>query len=166
MSDYDQLAYNLRKPLTPLLTAQLGLGINCRVYNSGAISVPNNTLTDLTFDSEYWDTGGMHSTSVNTGRLTCVTPGYYLLIGQVEFAVAAGGRRQLLIVLSGATTIAVVENDSAIAGVVNHNIQISTIHLLNTGDYVSLRVFQTSGGALNVNAQANWSPEFSAYRLP
>ncbi len=34
-----------------------------RVYNSGAISVPNTTVTTLTFDSERYDTDNCHYTS-------------------------------------------------------------------------------------------------------
>jgi hypothetical protein len=155
----------LQDDLERLRKADTGGGIGCRVYNNAAISIANNTLTDLTFNSEYWDTDGMHDTSVDTARVTCVTAGYYLMIGQVEFAVASAGRRQLLIVVDGATTIAVVEADTALAGGVNHNLQISTIYALTAGDFVTLRVFQNSGGPLNVNAKANWSPDFSVHRL-
>lgn len=155
----------LRDDLERLRKADAGTRSGCRVYNSAAIAIPNATLTDLTFNSEYWNNGGMHSTSINTARVTCVTPGDYLMIGQVEFAVAAGGRRQLLIVINGATTLAVAEPDVAIVGAVNHNVQISTIQTLAAGDYVTLRVFQNTGAPLNVNAAANWSPNFSVRLL-
>lgn len=163
--DYSSVAQALYPNLEPWIVTGLGLGIGCRVYNNAAISIANNTLTDLTFNSEYWDTDTMHDTGANTARVTCVTPGTYLMIGQVEFAAAAGGRRQLLIVINGATTLAVKEIDSALAGVVNDNLQISTIYQLSAGDFVTLRVFQSSGAPLNVNAQANWSPNFMAQRI-
>ena len=164
MIDYHELARILAPYLQPWILAN-GFGVSARAYNSAAISVPNNTLTDLTFNSEYWDTDTIHNTSSNTGRMTIVHGGTYMIVGQVEWAAAAGGRRQILIVLNGATTIAVAENDNVPAGAVNLQQTVATVYQLVAGDYVTLRVFQNSGGALNVNAQANWSPELSIARI-
>lgn len=50
----------------------------CSVYNTGTQAVGTGG-TILTWDSEEYDTDGMHSTSSNTSRLTCVTAGTYTL---------------------------------------------------------------------------------------
>jgi len=165
MGQFDQLAHSLTDDLIPWVADRLGTGLRARVYNSANINIANNTLTDLTFNSEYWDDGGFHDTGANTARLTMPRAGTYLFIGHVEFAVAAGGRRQVLLVVNGATTIAVVEEDYVPAGGVNLNLTISTIYQLAAGDFVTLRVYQNSGGPLNVNAQANWSPDFMVVKI-
>lgn len=53
------------------------------------LTIANNSTTQLTFDSERWDTDGMHSTSTNTGRLTCVTSGLYLVFANVQWVASA-----------------------------------------------------------------------------
>lgn len=135
-----------------------------RVFNSANISiVTSGTPQFLTFDSERFDNGGLHSTSVNTGRLTAPITGLYMIGGGVEFAVSGIGSRQLALRVNGTTFIA-TENQSAVAGDVTE-MDIATPYRMTAGDYVELRAFQNSGGALNVTAAANYSPEFWMYRV-
>lgn len=134
-----------------------------RVYNSAALSIPNGLVTALTFNSERYDTDNIHSTSSNTSRLTATTAGTYLIIANVSFASNTTGERVCRIRLNGTTTIgnvaaAPVTGDSTTQSV-------STQYALAAGDYVEVEAFQTSGGALNVEANANYSPEFSMIRL-
>ena len=62
-----------------------------KVYNStgqtlaGSASGINHTL--MTWDTEIYDTDGMHSTSSNTGRLTAVTAGAYQVILHVNWSI-------------------------------------------------------------------------------
>lgn len=44
-------------------------------------------------------------------------------------------------------------------------LSIGTVYDMSANDYVEVVVLQTSGGALNLEAQANHSPEFSAVRI-
>ena len=130
-----------------------------RVYNSANISVSHNdSSAPLTFDSERFDTGDFHSTSSNTGRLTAPTAGLYLMGACVQFAANATGLRALLLRLNGSTFIVreLIDIDSA----TTHGLAVSTTYQLAAGDYVEAIAFQTSGGALNVEAGANYSPEF------
>lgn len=130
-----------------------------RAYNSAALSIlDNGAFQALTLDSERWDTDAMHSTSSNTSRLTCVTPGVYDIVGHAEFASNATGARVLRVLLNGATPIA-VQTNPALSGNV-HRLSVAAQYRLAAGDYVELQAFQNSGGALNVNASANHSPEF------
>src|SRR5512139_267514 len=80
--------------------------IGCRVYNNAAINIANDTVTALTFNSERFDTNGIHSTALNTGRLTCQTAGTYVITAHAAFAANATNRRQITIRLNGATIIA------------------------------------------------------------
>ena len=118
-------------------------------YNSANISIANNTETVLTFDSELFDTNGIHSTSSNTSRLTCQTAGTYLIFGMMRFPANATGLRQAVIRLNGGTP-AIGETTLPTAGAgAQTSVPIITIKALTVGDYVTLSVYQNSGGALN-----------------
>jgi hypothetical protein len=131
---------------------------SCRVYNNAAISIGNNSVQVLTFNSERWDTDEIHSTVTNTGRLTCQTAGLYNIFGHVQFAANTTGIRSVLIRLNGSTYLASQLNHQSSAAVAE--LSVNTIYSLSASDYVELMVYQNSGGALNVNAAANYSPEF------
>ena len=130
---------------------------SARVYNDAAISINNNTITALTFNSERWDTDSIHSTVTNTGRLTATKAGIYHIHGHVAFASNSSGSRQVSIRF-GASTVLAVHKIPASAGV--NLLSISTVYYLAENDYVELLVYQDSGGSLNVIADAALSPEF------
>lgn len=132
-----------------------------RVYNNAAISVADATPTALTFNTERYDFGPaeQHSTSTNTGRLTCVRSGLYAAGVVLNFGANATGSRVVAIRLNGSTPIA-EDGKPALAGGYGTAFAISTDYRLSTGDYLDVTVFQNSGGALNVLAEGNKSPEF------
>lgn len=129
-----------------------------RIYNSSTQSISTATLTTLTFNSERYDTGAMHSTSTNTSRLTVPKPGVYLVGGHVEFAANATGQRGLYLYLNGATYLAYDIHDASAAN--ETAVTVSTVDQFVVGDYVELRVYQSSGGMLNVNSVSRYTPEF------
>lgn len=133
-----------------------------RVFNSAAISIANNTNTAVTFDSERFDNQGMHSTSSNTSRLTVPTGmgGKFLIGGHIEFAGNASGQRDILIQVNGSTVIAY--DRVGPNGAVSWKMSLTTMYALSAADYVELLVFQNSGGALNLDATGNYTPEFWA----
>jgi hypothetical protein len=132
----------------------------CRVYRSTNQSITTATSTAITFNSERFDTDAMHDVVTNTDRITINTAGLYVISGNVTFDTSATGIRELTIELNGTTAIArlSVGNRSD-----NYNIaSVTCAYKLAATDFVKLVVYQTSGGALNVLSQANFSPEFSA----
>lgn len=138
-------------------------GVYCRVFNTSAISIVTATNTALTFDSETYDTDGMHSTSANTGRLTCVHAGNYHIWGNVEFASNATGVREVFIRRNGADVLAVLLVPACNGAVTV--LAVATDFLLSVGDYVELLVFQNSGGNLNVDAANFYTPYFGMTRI-
>lgn len=138
--------------------------IGARAYNSANLSIPHNTSTNLTFNSERYDTdpnGEIHSTASNTGRLTCRTAGKYLLAATVAFDANATGVRSISLLLNGASFIAQVQLPSA-GSTFATSLSIATLYDLAAGDYVEVAAFQTSGGALNVLVGSTpFSPEFA-----
>lgn len=130
------------------------------VYNSASISIPNNTLTAVTFDGEFYDVGGCHSTSSSTSRLTVPTGegGVYNMGACVRFAASATGSRAVRIKLNGTTYIAsqFIDVNSSVA----HELTISKDYSLAAGDYIEMFVFQTSGSALFIEQLGNYAPHF------
>lgn len=136
-----------------------------RVYNSAALSIVNGGAgTFLTFDSERYDNGALHSTTSDTGRLTAPVTGLYDIGASVDFAANSTGYRQIALRLNGATFIA-AQMGNAVASPQAHQVQVSTQYHLTAGDYVEVRATQGSGGALNITAVGNYSPEFWMTRL-
>ena len=135
---------------------------HARVRNSANISHSSSgSYQAVTFNSERVDVGSMHDTSSNTSRLTVPAGGggLYAIGGVIEFAANATGRRGIDIYLNGTTVLAREECNNLGAGSATP-VSISTVYQLSAGDYVELRGLQASGGALNMLASANYSPEF------
>ena len=149
------------------LPANLGV----RVYASqGFTHDKTGAWAEITFDAEHWDTGITNDyvdgfwAVANPTRLTAVKRGWYDICGHVKFASDNTGRRGIAIRESGVTTIAVDMRDSVQGA--DTMISISTKYWLNVGEYVELQVYQNSGGNLNVDRVANYTPEFAMVRIP
>src|SRR5690606_28924757 len=102
----------------------------------------------------------LHDTSSNTGRLTAPRTGRYLITATVQWATNAAGQRIVSLLANGTTTLA---RDARLAGStgVIPVMTVTTIYQLSQGDYVTVNVYQDSGGALNVESAAAYSPEFA-----
>lgn len=154
---------NMLNGATALLGARPPDGLQkprARVFNSAAISVPNATLSILTFNSERWDSDTIHSTSSNTSRLTCRTAGNYVITANIAYDINATGYRVTRLLLNGTTEIARDVRPALSAS--DYTVSFTTtIYDLAVSDYVEVQVYQTSGGALNVQPITNSSPEFS-----
>lgn len=133
----------------------------CRAYSTVALSVPNITVTALALNSERQDNGSHHSTSSNTSRVAPIVAKGYVISGTLSFAASAGGdQRTALLRVNGVTVIAQHDERRNSAGGATA-LTVTTLYRLGVGDYVELCAYQDSGGALNVNASANFSPELA-----
>ena len=124
----------------------------CRVYNSAQQSIPNNTNTLLTFDSELWDTNTYHDTLTNTGRFTIPAGkgGYYSVYCQTSISNNASGWRQFMLYKNGT----LFGQGSVIGGVANYISPYMNVTVnLAVGDYIEFYAFQDSGGALNCDTR-------------
>jgi hypothetical protein len=68
------------------------------VYDSSNQAISSGVTTALTFNLEYFDTNGYHSTSTNTSRLTVPAgkAGYYLMTAQGNYSLNSSGQRDLI----------------------------------------------------------------------
>lgn len=138
--------------------------ISAHAFNSAAISVADNIDTLLTFDSERYDTDGIHSTVSNTGRLTAQTAGKYLVSARAAFAGNAANRRVIYLRLNGVTKI----GEHAVlppGGSPDCYMCLTTLVNLAVGDYVEVLVNQNSGVALNIQAEVQNSAEFMMIKI-
>lgn len=143
---------------------QLGLTFSppaCRVYSSVNIATVNATDKLLPFDTESYDPTGMHSTSSNTSRITIAVPGLYVVTGQAQFQANATGFRQLGIVINNFGGFYNFVNMPANTTGTNTKLCVADTIKLAAGDYIELDAYQTSGGALNVEA-FGFAPSLSA----
>lgn len=148
---------NLRRDMNPPVP-------QARVFNDANISVATSgTRQFLTFNKERYDSGDLHSTSANTGRLTAPITGLYRFGACVVYAANATGFRELSLRLNGATFLT-YKTQPAVNGE-DTGMDINTEYQLVAGDYVEVGVLQTSGGALNVRQASNFSPEFWMSRV-
>lgn len=125
-----------------------------RVTNA-AFSVGAGAAVVVTFANETWDIGtpslNMHDTVSNTSRLTCRVAGLYDIVAWGSWAAAAGGTRSVGIQLNGAT---VIGNQDGVPNTFNTKDQsVPTQYRLAVNDYVEMRVFQNTAGALNIAAE-------------
>lgn len=131
-----------------------------RVRNSAATSIPTGTITYLTFNTEDFNIGNLHSTTVNTGRLTAQRPGIYLIMANIVFDDNANGARFAYIQYNGSQRIA-----SGGSPAVSNQLNVTAIFRFAAGDYVQAGVFQDSGSSLNVKVDELRSPIFSMVYL-
>lgn len=136
-------------------------------YNSGTQAVGSGAQTILTLDSEVVDVGNMHSTSVNTSRLTVPTggDGFYWITGRTVAAVSAAGTvRQLHLYQSGVDQqqfdiTTGLNSGNGVFLVVNAGAQAVA------GDYFELYMYQDTGGNLNAGGTITIRTQLTAVKL-
>lgn len=139
----------------------------CRVFNSTAITVGDAAVTAMTYDSERFDTAGMHSTAALTGRITFPVTGVYIVSFSGTLTASndyTGIGVRIRLNGSGSTEIAMQS--------LQHNVitwspvwTLTTIYKFTAGEWVDSAVYaDNTAGAANrqVLASVNFSPEFSA----
>ena len=130
--------------------------VGVKVTANADQSIANETATDVTWNTEEYDTDAFHSTSTNTNRLTVPSgkAGYYKIFFCVKFTNSANatGRRIISLQLNG-TEIADYETH-ALSGVFP-TLVCSITKYLEVADYVSLQAYQGSGASLDLRKNAS-----------
>lgn len=128
------------------------------VKRASAQSISNTTWTAVSWDTELWDTDSMWSSTPNPTRLTIGTTGLYCVNANVTFTNTASGIGRIVGIRTNGTTVNAVQYQYQL-GVgflaVNH---VQAILDLTATDYLEVIVYQDSGGALNLNADASEQP--------
>jgi hypothetical protein len=121
------------------------------VYNSTDFTISTGAYTDLTFNTEAFDTDAYHSTSTNTARMTIPSGkgGKYLIVGQAFFAANATGTRGIRFYKNNTTSLGATLSPVSSA-TYSTCMSMSRIVELSVGDYVTFQVYQNTGGNLTV----------------
>jgi len=140
-----------------------GADVLVSVYHDAHQSISNNSPTDLAFNTERFDTDGIHDTTTNNSRFTCKTAGVYQITGSILFSANATGDRSVAIKLNNDKYIA--GNLARAAGTIKTSMSVSVLWELEVDDYIELEVYQTSGGSLNLEYDALRSPNFQMVKV-
>ena len=115
-------------------------------------AVSDNTPTILPFLSELWDTDNIHDNTTNYSRLTCKTPGRYLIMASGRFDTGPAGERRMRILqtdpsIPATWPIADITRTTVAAN--GTDLHLQQIIWMDLNEYVELEVTQKSGGTLN-----------------
>ena len=134
------------------------------LYNSAVQSLANATNTNITMDSEFYDTNAFHTGSNATITIPSGQAGKYLLVGAITYAANSSGQRyaNFNINSSGATNPQLVFQTTA-SGIAST--LIVNVWDLAVNDTVALQGNQTSGGNLNVVVQNKDLTYFSGAKI-
>lgn len=137
-------------------------------WNSTNLSFSDTVTTVVTFNSEQYDTDGMHNTSSNTSRITAVTAGLYEFRWFVRMASTTYTQLDLDVRLnanasSGGGSSILPSNIPFTSGGSFRLISFTYAQFMNANDYHEAFVTQTStasrlatGGPFTTMCQARW----------
>lgn len=114
-----------------------------------SLSIANTTTTNVGWDLEVADTDGAHSTVTNSDRFTCQTAGLYENVVAIPWVGNATGVREINFGVNGVSSYAGSRLvPTAAVSFVN---SASKPLPLSVGDYVNVKAWQSSGGALSID---------------
>jgi hypothetical protein len=127
--------------------------VTCRAYNDGAQAIANATASAVTFNTNVFDTSAFHNIVTNTSRFVIPVAGKYRFSFKVSFAANATGTRIAFLRKNGVDdTHNIIGSavESGGSGTLTTTLENTITDTFNTGDYIELFIYQTSGGALNL----------------
>jgi hypothetical protein len=140
--------------------AKIGTIPQVSATNSATQSIADGTVTDLAFDTNEFDTAGLHSTTTNTSRLTAPIAGVYEVNLSGRWSPSATGDRFLAIEKNGRGYSASTRIGAAPGGATTDQ-SISTLIKLGAGEFVSAVAYQASGAALTIGNMGGDPTRFS-----
>jgi hypothetical protein len=135
-----------------------------RVYREKDLTVPNRQPTVVPFDGERFDTEGVHGASEQDTRLTIKTAGTYLIVANAAFKGEGRGERSAEIVQNGGEVVATTKIPGSTGEFTA--LSVAGVRALAPGDFLELRVSQTSGSGLALLSRTSYGPELMAVRVP
>lgn len=117
-------------------------------------AIANNTLTDVSFDTETEDTDGMASLTSPTRPITIVRAGVYRLSVSHNWPASATGARDCFVCINNNGTVAPGTKDTRAGATTSFTTEGSAGApvRLAVNDVLFVRVRQTSGGAMDLNS--------------
>ena len=124
--------------------------IGAQVVGPASQSIPHNAGTALTWSAELFDTSGFADLGTNSDRFTIPAgfAGKYRCTASFNWDNNASGNRVSGFRINGATSVG--RQGKTADAYRDETTLTSTIMQLAVGDYVTVSVYQDSGGAINV----------------
>jgi len=119
-----------------------GVGIT----NGTSQSIATGTLYTIPFNTSFFDNTSMFSGGGT--QLICKKAGYYLLSANINWDSNSVGQRQIVISVNGVSRF--VQKIPTSLGVMTSSI--SGVMRLSVNDYIEVKAYQESGGALGISA--------------
>ena len=156
------------------------MDIGARAYHDVAQTIAREYYQVLALNSTRWDTDNIHDDVSDNSRLTCRTPGKYVIAGQAHFALGGNCMFVIAIRLNGVGLAATGGWPATGWGHRlafkswdrNHDgptrMSCMTIWDLKIGDYVELVVLNgtwSAPGTVDILAEAFTTPEFMMQRI-
>ncbi|MEH0841628.1 hypothetical protein V6U81_04420 [Micromonospora sp. CPCC 205711] len=126
----------------------------CRARRSTTLSLTSGTITPITFDVDSFDNSSIFGPP--STALTLPTAGLWGILAYGGFASNATGLRRLLVEIGSTGTYPTIDERMAVSGDATH-ITLAGTYVASAGDILRLAAHQTSGGALNLLADAYFS---------
>lgn len=139
--------------------------MRAKTYLSAATtSISNTTETSISWTAEAFDVGNLHDLLTNPTRFTVPTggDGLYFVGAQAQFAASATGIRSVRIFVNGSL---VAQHDSTAGTTASLSFQATALLSLVAADYVEIKVYQSSGGALDLNGSSETETFCTLIRL-
>jgi hypothetical protein len=132
------------------------------IDTSGTQTLATGVETGINFNTNLYDTDGIHSTTSNTSRFTAKTPGIYNFAANLRMNVSGGTTRYIYVKKNGSESVNLKQEatssaatDMAVAGQV----------MLAAGDYLELWGFQNSGGTYTLPAASTGTPFIAEFAM-
>jgi len=134
--------------LTPTGTATANAQPRCRVFHGSTQTLSSAGETTLTFDSEDFDVGGLHSTATNPTRITPGSTGIWMFGATVASrAISLGNTLQVRFIKNSTTAMGSYGGGNW-GGVNSYPTQIVIDQISATTDWVEVRAIQNTLTAL------------------
>lgn len=141
-------------------------GQTAQIFSALDMLVANNTPTIVYFWSTAWDTDNI-SPGGYGNRLTCKTPGIYLISAASKFETGGAGERRLRILKTDSSyTLPIAEITRTLVSTNGTELILHRIIQMELNDYVQLEIYQASGSGLTSKYVARSFPHFTMQRLP
>ncbi len=114
-------------------------------------SIPNTTVTKLSWDVVEFQRGSIYS-GANPTRLTAPVTGKYRVITNIEWKSNSTGERTSGVTLSAGGVRMDFQSQGSING--GGNLSGTGLIFLNGGEYLEVHVYQSSGGSIKVHGGA------------
>jgi hypothetical protein len=127
--------------------------MRCKLTNSISQSSTSGNFLLLTWDTEVYDTGALHSTVTNPSRITVPAggaTGVWTFAGVIAFAGNVTGDRLVRVTKNGSVGTEVCLRATSVAGVATGVPFYFADDAPSVNDYYEVSAWQNSGGALNV----------------